>query len=133
MTCPQCELLLAEEERGPEVEAHLRECASCRGLSLDLAANSAVLESLKSDELPRISVKTPPRVLAGRMLGYGVAAAAAAAGLVIALVVPRTPAPTSSPSENQVVVSNPPPAKSQTKIKMLTPDPNVVIYWLADN
>jgi len=128
MTCPECELLLAEGEYGAEIEAHLRECASCRDLSLDLAANSTVLESLKSDELPRISVKAPRRVLA-----YGLAAAAAAAALVIALVVPRTPVPATPTSESQAVVDNPPPAKSQMKIKMLTPDPNVVIYWLADN
>jgi len=128
MSCHECELLLGGGEQSPEVEAHLRECTSCRDLSIDLAANCAVLESLKSEELPRISVRAPRRVWA-----YGFAAAAAAAALVIGLVIPRAPAPVNSIPENETVVNNPPPAKSQMKIKMLTPDPDVVIYWLADN
>lgn len=121
MTCPECELLLAEGEHTPEVEAHLRQCASCRGLSLDLAANLAVLESLKSEELPAISVKVQRHRW---WLG-----AAAAAALLAALL--SYPTQDRVPPEPRVEVDRAKP--EPLKIKMLTPDPDVVIYWLIDN
>ena len=63
-------------------------------------------------------------------------AAAVAALFLIALLIPRTP-----PVKPVAVeaIDEPPPEQTQTqkfeplKIKMLTPDPTVVIYWLIDN
>ncbi len=121
MTCQECELLLAQGEPDGFVGAHLQECASCRALSLDLAANSAVLESLKSEELPPISVAVPRR-------RWFLAAAAAAALLAALLSYPTADRIVSEPQ-----VEVPRPQKEPLKIKMLTPDPDVVIYWLIDN
>ena len=73
MTCQECEFGLAQGEPLAEIGEHLIECAQCRALKEELAANFAVLESLKDQKMPSISVKAPRR----RWV-YGVAAAAAA-------------------------------------------------------
>jgi hypothetical protein len=118
MTCQDCELCLVEGEMPATVEEHLYECAKCRALHQHLRANALVLGSLRDEELPRIAVKIP-----GRRHVYPWAAAAVAALFVAALFVPRTP-PAQPPRPRKV---------EPMKIKMLTPDPNVVIYWLIDN
>jgi hypothetical protein len=126
MNCRDCELRLAEGVRDGAVEEHLSQCAQCRMLAADLAANAAVFEGLRSEELPPIAVRIPRRRWA-----YGWAAAIAAVVFVAALL-PRPQAPPPA----AVVLPHPPqaPVKPQPlKIKMLTPDPNVVIYWLIDN
>jgi len=145
MTCRDCELLLAQGERNEAVEEHLLECAECRALDRDVAANGLVLEALRNEELPRIEVKIP------RPRRYAWLAVAAAAGFLIALLVPAHKRPVASPepsaapfveAEPQEQAPQPPvreavarrPEKLEPlKIKMLTPDPDVVIYWLIDN
>jgi hypothetical protein len=140
MTCRDCELRLAEGERDGVVEGHLSQCAECRALDRELAANATVLEALRSEELPKIVVRIPRR---GRT--YGWVAAAAAAAFTIGMLLPRPQPPPAAravpqdPAPAQVAETPPAPAKVRTqkvqplKIKMLTPDPDVVIYWLIDN
>ncbi len=127
MTCQDCEIYLAQGEISGEVEEHLHQCAECCALSQDLRANALALESLRNEELPRLAVKIPRRrqVYLWRSL-YPWAAAAAL--FALALLAPRTPPLRPAPSR---VVNE--PAPPPLKIKMLTPDPNVVIYWLIDN
>ena len=118
MKCEDCELWLAAGEVSAAVEDHLHDCAVCRVLAADLGANQEALEELRAEELPPLSIKIPRR----RWL-YGSAVAAA---IVAALLIPRPhPVPKAPVAETQ------PP--SQIKVKMLTSDPNVVIYWLLDN
>jgi hypothetical protein len=142
MNCTDCELHLAEGERDGAVEVHLNQleehlsqCAQCRMLAADLAANAMVFEALRSVELPRIAVKRPQR----RRVYPWAAAVAVAAAAVIGILLPRPPVP--APPAVVPVQQAPPPAPANIrterlqplKIKMLTSDPNVVIYWLIDN
>ncbi|HEY1756556.1 MAG TPA: hypothetical protein VGG72_14235 [Bryobacteraceae bacterium] len=154
MTCQDCELRLAQEETGEVVEQHLRECAACRTVYQDLAANALALDALRSDELPKISVRIPRR----RHM-YPWVAAAAAALFALALLVPRIAQrkPAGSTAVSQVVEHQVQPTDPQApqvrapeaakveparlrpqkfeplKIKMLTSDPDVVIYWLIED
>jgi hypothetical protein len=135
MNCADCELHLAQGERDGAVEQHLSQCAQCRILAADLAANAALLEALRSEELPRLVVKRPQR----RKFFPWAAAVAVAAAAVIGILLPRPPVP--APPAVAPVRQVPPPAPANVrteklqplKIKMLTSDPNVVIYWLIDN
>ncbi len=130
MNCADCELLLVQGETNASVEVHLRECAPCGMLAADLAANTAVFAGLRSEELPRLAVKIPRR----RWV-YGSVAAAAAAVFALALLLPRTQRVPAQPAVAKDQLQ--PPAATQTpnqtKIKMLTADPHVVIYWLIDD
>jgi hypothetical protein len=147
MTCQDCELILAQGQVTGEVEEHLQRCVECRALSHDLLANALALESLRSEELPRVAVQLPR----GRRVFPWVAVAAAAM-FAFALLIPRpqTLKPVASPVIAPVASRAeplPPPietAKAQPtrlhpqkveplKIKMLTPDPDIVIYWLIED
>jgi hypothetical protein len=127
--CEECQVLLAQGESGPEIERHLSECPACRALAEELAANAAVLEALRSEVLPHIEIRMPrPR----RVYPWAVVAAAAAAFVVGSLLpkpaAPPLPAPPAPAPPAVFTVPRPQPLK----IKMLTPDPNVVIYWIVD-
>ena len=125
MMCQDCEMFLAESETSITVEEHLRGCPECRALHESLRANALVLESLRNEELPTIAVRIPRQ----RHIYPWVAAAAAAAVFVLVFFAPRTPPPV-RPAVSRVANQ---PAPPPLKIKMLTPDPNVVIYWLIEN
>jgi hypothetical protein len=151
MTCQDCEIYFAQGEMSREVEEHLHQCAECRSLSQDLRANALALESLRNEELPRLAVKIPRR----RKVYPWVAVAAAAAMFAFALLAPRPqpPKPAASavvaqvveePAQPQVLPRARETAKTEPvrrplqkteplKIKMLTSDPDVVIYWLIED
>ena len=164
MTCQDCELHLAQFEAAQleaaqseisgEVEEHLHQCAECRALHEHLRANALVLESLRTEELPRVVVKVPRRkhVYPWRPLYPWGAIAAALFALV--LLAPRSQPvkPVASQVADEPAQPAPPPMLPQAretakvesvrvrpqkieplKIKMLTPDPDVVIYWLIEN
>ncbi len=147
MKCVDCELLLANGESNLAVEEHLRGCAACRTLAGELRANSAVLEALRGEELPPMAVQVPRR----RTLYPWLVGTAAAAAALCAFLLPRSPAPAPLPAPTpRAIVAIPeqplpapepvtrPSAEPITgkvqplKIKMLTQDPDVVIYWIVD-
>lgn len=86
-------------------------CRECRALALEMRANAEALAELRYE---RISQRRPvyPWLMA--------AAAAVLFSLMFPRAVQRQPA------------AAPPEATETMTIKMLTPDPTVVIYWLAD-
>ncbi len=151
MKCQDCERHLAQlepaqSEISGEVQEHLDQCPECRALQQDLWGNKLALESLRSAELPKVAVKIPRR----RHVYPWVAAAAAL--FALALLAPRTPplkpvvsqvvdeaaqpAPTLPRARETAKVESarPRPHKAEPlKIKMLTPDPDVVIYWLIED
>jgi len=114
MTCPVCKAI---EGRG--------ECAECRALAGELRANAEALSALRHEELPPLVVSVSRRA----PVYSWVAAAAAAVLLAMALPSLRQVAiaPKHGPQSGRAGKSEP------LKIKMLTPDPDVVIYWLIDS
>jgi len=118
VNCEECELLLAQEKVTPDVEAHLEQCAECWALAAEIAANAEALCEFRDEALA-----TPPQTVGARRRPSRWAMAAAAAVVLGAILFGwRT-----ADHGKQTAV---PPAI--LKIKMLTPDPDVVIYWLVD-
>jgi hypothetical protein len=154
MTCQECELLLAGDEDAL-VEDHLRGCAKCRAFQEELRANALALSSLRDDELRRVT--TPVR----RPVLPWIAAAAAAVLLALIAhegfqrqsphpqpvsarvtgpirVTAKLPA-AAEPAPTLAVRRRKPkrsprsaPLEQPLLVKMLTPDPDVVVYWIVD-
>jgi hypothetical protein len=93
------------------------QCQECRELAAEMSANAEALGELRFDEIAPIAIRIPGR----RPVYPWLAAAAALTALAVALPMLRKE-PKRAPVE---------PTPTMT-IKMLTPDPTVVIYWLAD-
>ena len=141
MTCKECELLLARGQITQEVQRHVDACSACKALAAELAANAVALHEFRDE--PVVSYRLP-RSPARRVWKWAVPTAAA---LVLAALLPTwrakphpvedvpaatTPAlsqrpETPSPTQEAAVRSAP------LKIKMLTSDPDVVIYWIIDS
>jgi hypothetical protein len=155
MKCEECELLLAqhEDEVDRAVEAHVAGCPNCQSLWVELRANAPALRALAEEVMPPVTV--PERGFPWWKW------TSAAAALIITLtaawfasrpakpphivsidvkvtgVVPKAEAPyvkaeiptTLTPVATSIlpVVDTEP-----LRVKMLTPDPDVVIYWLID-
>lgn len=130
MKCEDCEFLLAQGDSGTAVEEHLSMCAGCRSIAEELRANASVLEGLRSEELPRIEVKLPR---SGKVSPWAIGVAAAAAFVIGSLFPRPTPAPMPPhPHSAPVAPEVSAVPREPLKIKMLTPDPDVVIYWIVD-
>jgi hypothetical protein len=128
MTCRECELLLGNFE---DAGGHLAGCAACRALAEDLRLNSAALREMEMRPAPRWEW-----------------ALAAAAMILMAIAawriqpIPTEPGPAphmakvEAPKPAPVVRRHAPQTKKQKfeplKVKMLTSDPDVVIYWIVD-
>lgn len=130
MSCTECEKLLALGEIGLAVEDHLRACPRCREFGQQLKANEMALRELRDEVLPAVRPAEIPR----RRWGWIPAMAAA---LVIGLVLPQMgrfkPLPEPTPALVTMLTAPPSPQPQEPlKIKMLTPDPDVVIYWLIE-
>jgi len=153
MKCEECELLLAQDEVSSEVETHVAGCPGCRSLAGELQANAHALRALGGEALPPVTI---PR----RGIPWWKWTSAAAAVIItlaagwwasrppkpphivsidvkVTGVVPKTEVPyvkaeipkTLPPARVALVpVANAEPLR----VKMLTPDPDVVIYWLVD-
>jgi hypothetical protein len=132
MMCQECELRMAVGEVDASVEDHLRECAECRALQEELRANALAMSSLREEELPPLSITRPVPQFPWL--------SAVAAAVVLAVVlpgiwqatrpVPVPPVRAKMPDEVTVTAS----LKAEPlMVKMLTPDPDVVIYWLIDS
>ena len=155
MTCEEAELLLAGGDADASVEDHLRGCANCRALQEELSANALALNSLRDAELPGLKMRKRRPALPW------IAAAAAAALLVLiahqtsqrkpvveaalharqaaapeAVTVTVNPLP--KPAPKVYVRRKPKPVRRSTPpaepllVKMLTSDPDVVVYWIVD-
>jgi hypothetical protein len=136
MTCAECELRLADGEADSAVEEHLHECTACRSFQEDLRENGLALEALREEELPRRRISRPARVFPPVFPWMS----AAAAAVILAIVLPGIwlatrpiePDPVRAKLPDEVTVT----ASLKTEplmVKMLTPDPDVVIYWLIDS
>jgi len=154
MKCEECELLLAQNEIGAEVEGHMAGCPNCRSLAAELQANAHAMRALGEEVIP----VAPARRHAAYPWWRWTSAAAAVVITVAAAwwasrpakppqivsidvkvtgVVPKAEVPyvkaeipeKLTPVEVPIVpVANTEPLR----VKMLTADPDVVIYWLID-
>jgi hypothetical protein len=147
MTCQECELALASE---PEVDAseHLAVCSACREFAAALRANSEAMLALAAEPMPAVRRVRPAH-------WPWVAAAAIAAMIVLMLAMPKESTPSrsrltggpaiaghSTPPVPQIEPVRPRIARRAPKknvqpqilqVKMLTDDPDVVIYWQVEN
>jgi hypothetical protein len=148
MKCQECELLLADEQRTPEVEDHLAACAACKSFAHELHANFEALGEMR-DELPPIPVR--------RWRAYAMAAAAViVVGVGIAYhlaqhevrqpvtIAVNPPAIVRAVEKRETEPAMPMPRRrrvapvkntgdqQELMVKMETEDPEVVIYWLVE-
>lgn len=142
MTCHECELLLAMEQPGADesgTDEHLAMCGACRDLAEEMRANAVALRSFAYDDLPGVRLPRPMR--------WDWALAAAAMLLLMfglsrvftteKLVLPPVQVAKAPPKIELPPVAIPPKRIHKRKpeflkVKMLTADPNVVIYWLIE-
>lgn len=123
MTCRDCELLLSQDEIPASVEEHLKGCVACRSLADEISANTAVLREFRDEDLP---FGVAPLLPAPKPSWKW--AVLVPAFLVLLAVFLRWNIP------NRTVAPGPSHAPTQKPlmVKMLTSDPNVVIYWQID-
>jgi hypothetical protein len=154
MKCEECELLLAQEEISAEVEAHLAGCPNCRSLAAELRTNLEAMRELADEVMPAVTM--PERgvpwwkwtsAAAAVIITLGAAWWASrpakppqivSIDVKVTGVVPKAEVPyvkaeipeTLTPAKVPIVpVAN----REPLRVKMLTPDPDVVIYWLIDS
>jgi hypothetical protein len=153
MKCQECELLLAGREVDASVEEHLRVCAECRAFQQELGANTLALSSFRDDELP--GVKMPERQPAVPWMSAAAAAAllvliahqvsqwrtivetqprprVATETLTVRAEAPAVPASKLPVRRKPASAVRSSPVEQPLLVKMLTPDPDVVVYWLVD-
>src|SRR5580658_3074309 len=153
LKCGDCELRMAELDFGEEVDAHLRVCAHCRWLAEELRENSIALQAMREMEgglQPALGFNLAhgfnrhwaavPAVAALALLAIALpwhrkaavvaplsapltAAAPASAPEIFAVAPIRRPRP-------KVPKPKPPQPEETLMVKMLTPDPDIVIYWI---
>jgi hypothetical protein len=155
MKCEECELLLAQDDFDRAIEAHLEECPNCRSLRPELQANAHALRALGEQVMP--SVRLPERGLP-----WWKWISAAAAVIITLLAAWFESRPVKPPHMVSVAVNVTGIIRKETTVpyvkaeipttltpstvpvlraantepllvKMLTPDPDVVIYWLIDS
>jgi len=151
MTCQECELALAREESSGAVNEHLSACAACRAQAEEMQANSQALRAFATDELPSVRAGVMAEIHAARRMRWDWALAAAAI-LVVVFAASRmwriwnTPVPELPPVRIAVAPPEVPIPVEKTRprrqapvqhaeplmVKMLTSDPDVVIYWLIE-
>ena len=168
MTCQECELRLAGEERDEAVSEHLAGCEACKIFANDLQANLQALHEFAAEAMPALR-NAPTRKK--QPVWPWVAAAAIAAAILLMISIPlwreQSPRRGTAAARNtessarttaaaiqgsggvasdsatqpmhrvQAAVRKPRRAIPQTEpkilqVKMLTDDPNVVIYWQVE-
>lgn len=98
------------------------DCAACRALADDIRANAEVLAALRDEPLPPLALRASRR---RKPIRWQIAAAAA---FLIAVALPMVKHRVAAPVRTPV----PQHSAEPLKVKLLTPDPDVVIYWLID-
>jgi hypothetical protein len=122
MTCRDCQLFLSQDEIPANVHAHLNECGACRSLAEEISANAAVLREFRDEALPFRAPVLP----AVRHAWKWAALVPAFVVLVAVLLRWNTSDVAVAPGPLQAVRQKP------LMVKMLTSDPDVVIYWQID-
>lgn len=137
MTCQECELLLGN---GEDAREHLASCAECRGLAQELRLNAVALREMQARPALNWALATAAAV----MMAIGVWRMAPAPKAVLvaekagrplgALPAPRSVVPDLRPAQRSrpVKALRRAVAAEPLKVKMLTSDPDVVIYWIVD-
>jgi hypothetical protein len=157
MTCEQWQARIAE---GESAEGHVEQCQDCAEFARSLSASLALLQEAHAEPLPEahytaLRARVMEQVGTRRRFGWWWAAAAAglAAMLWMLAALPR-PVPKPPAVARRVEIPPPPPPlpaaahpatvrrvtrrrvappEQPLKIKLLTEDPNIVIYWIVDN
>ena len=152
MTCEECERLLAQDESNPEAGAHVAVCPDCRSLAAELRANADAMRALGAELVPATPIRIRPPYPWWR---WSSAVAAVVITCTAAWLASRPAKPpqivsvdvnvTGIVQGNKVMpLPSPIPEKltpvvasvanvEPLRVKMLTPDPDVVIYWLVDS
>jgi len=153
MTCGECELSLAQDEFHSELEAHVAGCPGCRALAAELQANAHVMRAMGMETLPAPPIQIRPEhpwwkwssAAAAVIITLGAAWWASrpskppqivSIDVKVTGIAPRTvtPVPAEIPKilKPAVIPVTPVAQEEPLRVKMLTPDPDVVIYWLVD-
>jgi len=151
MKCAECELLLTQDEVNPEVATHVAGCPGCRSLAGELQANVHALRALGAESVPAAPVQIRPAYPWWRWSSAAAALFLTVGGTWWASRPPKPPQIVSVdvtgivPREVPVLPAKIPEKLTPTvvpvvpvanteplRVKMLTPDPDVVIYWLVD-
>jgi hypothetical protein len=162
MSCQDWELRLAQDDSGPEVEAHWAECPSCRALAEELAANSLAMVGMGEETMPTVMLPKPA-TSPWRWASAVAAILAVGMGLwhlwgpglvrtpttsVTVRPMAEAPKPTVEPplpviAQARIVRPIRRPASKPSwrlvntsddasLIRMVTSEPDVVIYWLIE-
>ncbi len=154
MKCEECELLLAQDEISAEVAAHVNGCPSCRSLAAELQANAHAMRALGAEPVPVAPLRIGPAIPWWKWSSAAAALILTAAGawwasrpakppqivsidVKVTGIVPReapvVPAKIPEKLTPAAVPIVPVAYEEPLRVKMLTPDPDVVIYWLVDS
>jgi hypothetical protein len=142
MNCAECELALAGEEQCARVNAHLDACADCRAFAVELAANSRALRALRDEPFPPVRAPRwywPVAIAAMLALMFGasrvwnpeVRAPAPTAVLALPLRIASAPLVQVQLNQTRRRPKREPEAGALV-VQIMTPDPDVVIYWQID-
>jgi hypothetical protein len=136
MTCQDCEFALGCDQSSAAIAEHLLACPACCQLFEDLKANAEALESMSAEEMPRVPVKVGRPVLPAAIGAFALAAAAAVAMILVSIPREEKLPPVHyalAPMKFEIPALAPPVKRERPReplmVKMLTSDPNVVIYW----
>jgi hypothetical protein len=157
MNCRECELLVASGDFDAAAAEHLQECVECRVLADELHQNAAAFAAMREADMPVMKPVVPRPKTA---VAWVAAAAAAVIAVVVASAVwmrgtepansrawvqmpaaptielpaPQTQSTTTErpPHPKALAHKQAPPAEEPLMVKMLTGDPDVVIYWFGD-
>jgi hypothetical protein len=153
MKCEECELSLAQDEISPEIDSHLAGCPNCRSLAAELQANAHAMRALGAEPVPVAPLRLRPAIPWWKWSSAAAAVILTCAaawwasrpakppqivsidvkvtGIVPAHVEP-VPAKIPEKLTPAVIPTFPVAYEEPLRVKMLTPDPDVVIYWLID-
>jgi len=160
MTCQECRIELFEDTPGRDALVHVGECEDCQALAREIQANAEALAALRGEELVARPFVHPRQrrpwiwglaAAATLVFGIGLPRMFRTEVVVVPNVIPQVqevslepPAPAPEiPKRAQAVLrakARPRPAVAlpveepaqPLMVKMLTSDPDVVIYWLID-
>lgn len=139
MTCQECELKLGMDE---DASDHLGECRECRHLAEEMRSNAVAMRDLRVR--PRINwiwaaaVALIAVVISYRILGTGPEPRSLRSGLIADKGVKLNAEATRVPRAKRVQNASrrrtvsPDRKGGDLRVKMLTSDPDVVIYWIVD-